>query len=137
MTVTDPADLPPAAELIEIAREGRRLGWKYAAIGAGEDADPAILKAAAGLAASASLDVYAPEIDRLINTQQAAEWLDLKPRTIYQARNDGKWPDSDLPDSRSPFWRCRTLILFLAARPGRGAPGVSRPRKHTETEAKS
>jgi hypothetical protein len=108
-----PGSLPPAGELITLAREARRDG-----------SDP-----------SCALDRYAPDIDRLADAGTAAGWLGLSRASLYRERSrtvgDGipAWPAADETAGRSGMWRFRTLVLYRAAMPGKGSAGRGRPRK--------
>ena len=104
-------DLPPAAELIQLVKEN------------GDDA----------------LDAYAPQIDKLVDSAKAGPWVGIKAGSISRKRQrtrvDGtpEWPAPDDTFGRSPVWSYRTLVVHLAAAPGRGHPGMARgPRKPTE-----
>jgi hypothetical protein len=113
MTIT-PANLPPATELIEIAR---------AALAAGRDPND-------------ELNAWVPAIDQLADAETFAAWLGIEADSIYQMqtriRADGStaWPEPR-PEhvfGRSKTWPYRTIVLHRAAMPGRGSAGRGRPR---------
>jgi len=78
------------------------------------------------------LDRYPAEfLAELLDAEHAAQWLGIATKTIYVDTSRGRWPDADMTLGRSRAWTRRTLVLHLAARAGRGAPG--RPRTRTRT----
>jgi hypothetical protein len=105
--MTAPVGLPPAAELVALAR---RHG-------------------------PAALDAYTPAIDELTDTAGAAAWLGLSAASIYRDRNRLRpdrtpaWPPADRQFGRSPAWTYRTLVLHRLAMPGRGSAGRGRPAR--------
>lgn len=73
-------------------------------------------------------------LDELLDAERAASWLGIATKTVYVDSSRGRWPAADLTLGRSRAWTRRTLVLHLAARPGRGTPGRPRvPRKPRET----
>jgi hypothetical protein len=103
------------------------------------ESEPPGLPAAAELIAlvraqgPASLDVYAPAIDAPVDVAGAASWLGRQRDSISRDRSrrlaDGtpRWPRPDYPSGRSGSWRYRTIVMHLAALPGRGSAGRGRP----------
>jgi hypothetical protein len=73
-------------------------------------------------------------LEELLDSESAAAWIGIQPRSIYREKTRGRWPESDLPTGRSLAlrslaWKRRTIILHLAARTGRGAPGQERAKR--------
>lgn len=101
MTDTLPDGLPPAAELIEAMR--RRLAEQV----------PAEQVAAEVTAAHPALGIAAPAV-------VLAEWLGIKPDTIWVARTRKTWPEPDGKFGKTSLWKFSTAALGRAAAPGRG-----------------
>lgn len=87
----------------------------------------------------AALDAYAPRVDEQIDMAVAGAWLNIQAASIsrmkQRTRRDGSpaWPEPDNTHGRSPVWSYRTLVLHLAAAPGRGHPGMPRgPRSESD-----
>lgn len=69
-------------------------------------------------------------LGELLDAEHAAAWLGIATKTIYVDQSRGRWPAEDMKLGRSKAWTRRTIVMHLAARPGKGAPGKSRaPRK--------
>jgi hypothetical protein len=81
----------------------------------------------------AALNAYAPAIDQAVDVAGAARWTGRQPASISRDRSrrmpDGtpRWPKPDYPAGRTGSWHCRTIVLHLAALPGRGSAGRGRP----------
>lgn len=125
-------DLPPLADLIEVARQAR------AAVTDLPDA-PDAARQARDQAARTALDRWAPAIDEYLDAHAAADWLGLAVASVYQERGktraDGTpgWPDADIKMGRSFGWTRRTLVVHRASQAGRGAYGRGRPaRRHAD-----
>lgn len=83
----------------------------------------------------AALDAYAPAIDGQADLTAAAAFMGVtykSARTLRsRTRADGSpaWPKPDAQYGQAPVWTYRTLVLFKASAPGRGAPGRERAKR--------
>lgn len=65
--------------------------------------------------------------DELLDYTAVAALANVVPATLRRYRADGRMPEPDeLPTPDRPRWRTSTINAWLAARPGRGAPGHKR-----------
>jgi hypothetical protein len=148
----DTLPLPPAAELIDAAREAMRAIPDPP--GATEKLKQAVAKQRRA-AANRILDQWAPAIDQMTDSSGAAAFMgyasgDTIRRLRRQTRADGTrgWPEPDTvfgwqqdgpslgggaPRAKMQAWKFRTIVLAKAEAPGRGAPG--RPGRREDWHA--
>jgi hypothetical protein len=124
IAVDDP-NLPPAKELIDMARAAMAQVTPV-------PSDPEKAREKRHQAAAKVLDKFKPEIDKLTDLTGAAKFLGLKGpdslrRNMFRQRADGTpaWPEPDDQFGRSKAWRFRTIVIHQAEAPGRGHPGAS------------
>lgn len=86
-------------------------------------------------AANRTLDQWAPAVDELTDIAGAAAFAGLSPASVrkmrLRRRADGtpEWPGRDKRFGRSDVWAYRTIVLHLAAAPGRGNRGDTGHRR--------
>ena len=78
-------------------------------------------------------DLAEPADAELLDYAGVATLTGLAASTLRQYRANGRMPEPDaMPAPDRPRWTAATIRAWVAARPGRGAPGRPRRRKATQ-----
>jgi hypothetical protein len=62
-------------------------------------------------------------LSNALTTQQVAEMIGVKPRTVTSYLSKGSMPSADGYVDNKPIWRKATIREWLFTRPGRGIGG--------------
>lgn len=76
------------------------------------------------------------DIAKLLTTEQAADYLDVKVSAIYVYRQRGQFPPPTMVVGRQMLWSIATLDRWKAKRTGRGVGGGRPVKTAKKTAAK-